>query len=78
MHLSPFSDLLAVDLGTSRSSVQKSDFQIKKVIGRGSYGKVYLVVHEATGAVYAMKAIKKEVIIKTDQVAGVKGKHLLF
>ena len=49
-----------------KSSVQKSDFKILKVIGRGSYGKVYLVEHEITGQVFAMKSIKKEIIIKAD------------
>jgi len=57
-----------------KSSVQKSDFKILKVIGRGSYGKVYLVEHEMTGQIFAMKCIKKEVIIKADQINGVKGK----
>jgi len=47
-----------------------------KVIGRGSYGKVYLVCHSETQKVYAMKSIKKELIIKTDQVAGIKGSLL--
>jgi len=46
--------------------VNKNDFKIMKVIGRGSYGKVYLVEHLATGQVFAMKSIKKELIIKTD------------
>ncbi len=59
-----------------KSTVQKSDFQILKVIGRGSYGKVYLVCHTETNKVYAMKSIKKELIIKTDQVAGIKGSLL--
>lgn len=46
------------------------------MIGRGSYGKVYLVEHNTTGKFYAMKSIKKEVVIKSDQVDGVKGKQL--
>ena len=57
------------DLGTdssSKSSVSKEEFQLMKVIGRGSYGKVYLVTHLPTDKVYAMKSIKKELIIKTD------------
>ncbi len=54
--------------------MQKSDFTINKVIGRGSYGKVYLVTHNATDKVYAMKSVKKELVIKTDQIAGIKGK----
>ena len=32
-----------VDLGKYSAKVSKSDFQILKVIGRGSFGKVYLV-----------------------------------
>ena len=32
----------------SPSGVMKSDFQILNVIGRGSYGKVYLVQHICT------------------------------
>lgn len=47
-----------------------------KVIGRGSYGKVYLVNYIASNEVYAMKSIKKELIIKTDQVEGTKGKQV--
>lgn len=63
-----------VETLTMKSHVSKQDFKIMKVVGRGSYGKVYLVTHAATGAIYAMKAIKKELVIKTDQVAGIKGK----
>lgn len=44
------------------------------MIGRGSYGKVYLVSYITTGKVYAMKSIKKELVLKTDQVQGVIGK----
>ena len=62
------------ETSTSKSSVQKSDFKLLKVIGRGSYGKVYLVEHYMTGQVFAMKVVKKDLIIKTDQVAGIKGK----
>ena len=39
-----------------------------KVIGRGSFGKVYLVMHYKTSKVYAMKSIKKDVIAENDQV----------
>ena len=63
------------DLGKYGQKVTKSDFQILKVIGRGSYGKVYLVNYIANNQVYAMKSIKKELIIKTDQVEGTKGKQ---
>ena len=63
-----------VDLGKyGKAKVKKSDFQIMKVIGRGSYGKVYMVNYIATNEVFAMKSIKKELILKTDQIQGTKG-----
>ncbi|KAG0364780.1 kinase-like domain-containing protein [Gamsiella multidivaricata] len=39
------------------------DFKFLKVIGRGAYGKVYLVRHICTNALYAMKVLKKASII---------------
>ena len=53
-------------MSSNNSSVQKSDFHIVKVIGRGSYGKVYLVRHNELNEYYAMKSVKKELVIKTD------------
>ena len=67
-----------VDALTSKAHVTKDDFTIMKVIGRGSYGKVYQVTHNATGQIYAMKAMRKDLIIQTDQVAGIKGKYSEF
>ena len=40
---------------------QKSDFNIIKELGIGSYGTVYLVSHKKTKAKYALKAINKTV-----------------
>lgn len=48
--------------------VSLSDFVIKKVIGRGSFGKVFLVQKKETNEVYAMKSLRKDVIIEYDQV----------
>lgn len=42
------------------------DFEIKKVIGRGSFGKVFLVQKKDTGEVFAMKTLRKDVIIDYD------------
>lgn len=36
------------------------DFQILKILGRGAFGKVYLVQFKPTKEYYAMKSIKKE------------------
>jgi serum/glucocorticoid-regulated kinase 2 len=40
------------------------DFEYIKVIGRGSFGKVYLVRKLDTQMVYAMKILKKGQLIK--------------
>ena len=50
------------------ANVTLSDFVIKSVIGRGSFGKVFLVQKRGTNNVYAMKSLRKDVIIEYDQV----------
>ena len=45
----------------------KNQFQSIKIIGRGAFGLVYLVVHKPTGTQYAMKVLKKEKIQKLNQ-----------
>ena len=45
-------------------TVNKKDFEIKTVIGKGSYGKVMLVKKKDNGQLYAMKVLKKAEIIK--------------
>lgn len=39
------------------------DFKIKKVIDKGSFGKVFLVYNESSGKMYAMKRINKDILI---------------
>lgn len=53
------------------------DFTIVKVIGRGSFGKVYLVRKNDSGSYYAMKVLKKDMIIKRNQKNNARGKGLL-
>ncbi|KAJ3437285.1 non-specific serine/threonine protein kinase [Anaeramoeba flamelloides] len=64
---------------TKRSNYSKNnkkvtvdDFSLLKVIGRGNFGKVMLVKEKGTKDVYAMKVLKKNEIVKTQQV-----KHIL-
>uniref|UniRef100_A0A4W4EQ44 non-specific serine/threonine protein kinase n=1 Tax=Electrophorus electricus TaxID=8005 RepID=A0A4W4EQ44_ELEEL len=46
-----------------------SDFDYLKLLGKGTFGKVILVREKATGMHYAMKILRKEVIIAKDEVA---------
>ena len=47
----------------SSNGVNKQDFKILKVIGRGSFGKVYLVQKKDDEKLYAMKTLKKETTV---------------
>jgi len=48
--------------------VTADDFQLLKVIGKGSFGKVMQVKKKDTGKIYAMKVLQKEAIINRNQV----------
>ncbi len=49
-------------------NVRLDDFKTIKVIGRGSYGKVCLVEFKQTKELFAMKSLKKNVLLDEDQV----------
>ena len=46
------------------SSVKREDFEILKVIDKGSFGKVFLVELKQTKKLYAMKRIRKDILIE--------------
>jgi len=48
-----------------------------KVIGRGSFGKVYLVRKKDNGNPYAMKILKKDQLIKKNLLIKTQGKFSL-
>ncbi|KPJ04674.1 RAC serine/threonine-protein kinase [Papilio xuthus] len=59
-------------LGTSfrdprRMTLEK--FEFVKVLGKGTFGKVVLSREKGTGKLYAMKILKKHLIIQKDEVA---------
>ena len=54
---------MSEDTSSNKSAVQKSDFRILKTIGRGTYGKVYLVQHNITEQIFAMKSVLKDLLI---------------
>jgi serum/glucocorticoid-regulated kinase 2 len=55
------------------------DFKIRKVIDKGSFGKVFLVVNQHNGKLYAMKRINKDILIDKHQIQNTKNeKEILF
>lgn len=57
------------DAGKATSSLGLIDFDLLRVIGRGSYAKVLLVRLKKTDRIYAMKVVKKE-LVNDDEVRG--------
>ena len=43
-----------------------------RMVGKGTFGKVYLVQHAATKLVYAMKCIRKDIVIDNEQYENIK------
>ena len=63
---------LGTTLFTSHKTVKEvklEDFKTLKVIGRGSFGKVCLVEYLPTHEIYAMKGLKKDVLIEQEQIS---------
>ncbi|KAG1928732.1 RAC-beta serine/threonine-protein kinase [Pimephales promelas] len=56
-------------LSKPRLKVTMHDFEYLKLLGKGTFGKVILVKEKATGKYYAMKILKKDVIVAKDEVA---------
>jgi serine/threonine protein kinase len=48
------------------------DFKILKMIGKGTFGKVFLVEQMTRpGKLYAMKCIRKDIIIENEQMENI-------
>lgn len=57
-----------------QNKISINDFELIKVIGRGSFGKVYLVKRNGTSNFYAMKKLRKDVVAKRNLFIKTQGK----
>lgn len=44
--------------------VTLSDFDIKGVIGRGTFGKVFLAEHKSSKMLFAIKSLRKDILVE--------------
>jgi len=59
----------ATDLLKPGKKINRDDFKIIKVIGKGSFGKVFLVKKKDGGdTVYAMKVLSKAMVAKRNLI----------
>uniref|UniRef100_A0A670I8J2 non-specific serine/threonine protein kinase n=1 Tax=Podarcis muralis TaxID=64176 RepID=A0A670I8J2_PODMU len=60
---------MEISMTKPKHKVTMTEFEYLKLLGKGTFGKVILVKEKATGRYYAMKILKKEVIVAKDEVA---------
>lgn len=58
--------------GRNKAQAKLQDFEIRKMIGKGTFGKVFLVEHNKNGKLYAMKCIRKDIIIENEQMENIQ------
>jgi len=69
----------AANSGQANSNmVSLADFDLIKVIGRGSYAKVLMVELKSTKRIYAMKVIKKELVTDDEDIDWVQTEKHVF
>ncbi|KAJ5077517.1 non-specific serine/threonine protein kinase [Anaeramoeba ignava] len=55
-----------------KKKINNDDFELLKFIGKGSFGKVFLVRKKDNGKIYAMKVLRKSVVVNRNQVVHTK------
>jgi len=54
------------------------DFEVLKCIGKGTFGKVFLVKCRGDGRFYAMKVIRKDIVIQHDSIDSLEVEKLIL
>lgn len=69
---------LVFNKSNKNERVTLDDFDIIKVLGRGTFGKVMLVEKKDTKKIYAMKSMHKEELIDKDQIEHIKAEKFIL
>ena len=61
------------------STYSFDDFKKERLIGKGTFGKVYLVKNaKENSKIYAMKSIRKDAVIEHDSLARLRNEKLIM
>lgn len=66
------------DDSSAKTGLGLADFELLRVIGRGSYAKVFMVSQKRTKRIYAMKVIKKELVNDDEDIDWVQTEKHVF
>lgn len=55
-----------------QTKARLQDFEFRKLIGKGTFGKVFLVQNKINQQLYAMKCIRKDVILENEQMENIQ------
>lgn len=72
------SNLVPSNSSNSTEPLTKDDFQLLRVIGRGSFGKVLLVRGKRDKHVYALKILLKSTVVARNQVEHTKSERKIL
>ena len=65
---SPMNGKPQPDMLDPTKKISKDDFQNIKIIGKGSFGVVYMVKKKDNNKIYAMKVLKKDLVAKRNLI----------